>query len=284
MNCPQCQTVNRPDAGFCGSCGARLVPSAAPAEAGGYPPAPGAPFGYNPAEAPAGYAAPGGDSAGSGYSAPGYQNTPPGHGAASGQAPNGYMQNAYQPGAYQPGAYQPGAYQPGGSAQQRTSSTGLPPVSFDLTRLTTVDKTVAVATFVTMISLWLPWYTATYLGQSSGSISGTADHGWLWLEFILALALIAYLAARAAWDALPFKLPLAHHRLLIAGTGVQLLLILIGFLALPSSDGIAGISIGWDFGAFLGLIGAVVAGGPVIYPAVKASLDARRKGTGPGAY
>jgi hypothetical protein len=274
MNCPQCQTVNRADAGFCGSCGARLAPSAAPAGAGGHPPPPGAPFGYNPAGAPTGYDAPDGDSAGSGYSAPGYQNTPPGHGSASGQAPNGYMQNTYQH----------GAYQPGGSSQQRTSSTGLPPVSFDLTRLTTVDKTVAVATFVTMISLWLPWYSASYLGQPSGSISGTADHGWLWLEFILALALIAYLAARAAWAALPFKLPLAHHRLLIAGTGAQLLLILIGFLALPSSDGIAGISIGWDFGSFLALIGAIVAGGPVIYPAVKEYLDARRKGAGPGTY
>ena len=134
-----------------------------------------------------------------------------------------------------------------------------------------------------MISLWFPWYSASYLGRPDGSISGTADHGWLWLEFILALVLIAYLAARAAWDALPFNLPLAHDRLLIVGTGVQFLLILIGFLALPSSDGIEGISIGWDFGSFLALIGAIVAGGPVIYPAAKAYLDSR-KAAGPRAY
>src|SRR5579863_6770048 len=100
MNCPQCQTVNGPDAGFCGNCGARLAAaSAAPTGAGGYPPAPGAPFGYNPAEAPTGYGAPGGPSAGSGYGGPGYQNTPPGYGPPSGQAPNGSMPNQnYQPG------------------------------------------------------------------------------------------------------------------------------------------------------------------------------------------
>ncbi len=267
--------MNGPGAGFCGSCGARLAaPGAAPAGAGGYPPAPEVPFGYDPAEAPTGYNAPGEGSAGGGYGAPDNKNTPPGDGPASGQVPNGYMQNQYQQGTYQPG---------GGSFQQRTSPKGLPPVNFDLTRLTKVDKTVAVATFVTMISLWLPWYTATYLGQPYASISGTGDHGWLWLEFILALALLGYLTARAAWDALPVNLPLSHDRLLIAGTGVQFLLILIGFLALPSSDSNAGISIGWDFGSFLALIGAIVAGGPVIYPAVRSYLDSR-KAAGPRPY
>ena len=61
-----------------------------------------------------------------------------------------------------------------------------------------------------MISLWLPWFSAKYseLGvTSTGSVSGTGYHGWLWLEFILALVLIAYLAARAAWDTLPVRVP-----------------------------------------------------------------------------
>ena len=159
----------------------------------------------------------------------------------------------------------------------------MPPVKFDLNRLTTVDKVVAVATLVTMISLWLPWFSGKYsaLGETStGTISGTGDHGWLWLEFILALALLAYLAARAAWDQLPFRLPVAHATLLIAGTGLQFLLILIAFFDMPSTNGVPGLSISWDFGAFLALIASIVAAGPVIYPAVRSYLDSRNAAGG----
>jgi hypothetical protein len=268
MNCPQCQTANGPDAAFCGNCGARLAVASAPSAAGGYPPASGTPLGYSPAGAPTGYGAPAGYDAAAGYGAPGYQNTPPGYGPAGDQGASGYMQNQYQQGQY------PSA----GSNRQAASSTGFPPVNFDLTRLSTVDRIVAGATFVTMISLWLPWFDATYLGQSIGSISGTGDHGWLWLEFILALALLGYLAARAAWEQLPFSLPVSHERLLIAGTGLQFLLILIGFVALPSTDGLQGFSVSWDFGAFLALIASIVAAGPVVYPTVRSYLDSRNAG------
>ena len=126
-------------------------------------------------------------------------------------APAGYGGPASQ-GA--PGAPQ---YQPGQAGPFMQRSSTLPPANFDLSRLTTVDRIIAGATLVTMISLWLPWYTAkdTVLGiTSTASISGTGDHGWLWLEFLVALALLAYLTARAAWEQLPFGLPVAHERLL----------------------------------------------------------------------
>jgi len=165
---------------------------------------------------------------------------------------------------------------------QRPASSGLPPVNFDLTRLTTVDKVVAGGTLVTMISLFLPWFSATYLGRSA-SVSGTGDHGWLWLEFILALALLVYFGARAAWAQLPFTLPVSEERLLLGATALQFLLILIGFFAMPSSDGVPGFSIGWDFGAFLALIGSIVAAGPVVYPFAKGFLDSR-KAAGPRTY
>ena len=266
MNCPQCQTMNGPDAAFCGNCGTRLASAGAPAGAAAYPP----PSGYNPAGAPTAYNAPGGQGqAAPTYGGPGgYNEMPPPYNPAAGQAPGGYQQGQYQQGQYQPGS--------SGPYVQRSASSGLPPVNFDLTRLSTVDKVVAGGTLVTMISLWFPWFTATYLGHDSGSISGTGDHGWLWLEFILALALLVYLGARAAWAQLPFNLPVSHEWLLIGGTALQFLLILIGFLAMPSSDGIAGISIGWDFGAFLALIGSIVAAGPVIYPFAKTYLDSRK--------
>ena len=237
MNCPQCQTQNGPDASFCSRCGTQLAAASAPAD-------------------PAG---PGGPGTQPGYGGPGTQ---PGYGGPAGYPPAG-GQPPFPPGQYQPGT--------SGGFTQRSS---LPPVNFDLSRLSTVDKIVAGATLVTMISLWLPWFTVSIKGLgAAGSISGTGDHGWLWLEFLLALALIAYLVARAAWDQLPFRLPFSHETLLIGATGLQFLLILIGFLAIPSGG--FDVSVGWGFGAFLALIASIVAAGPVIYPAVKSYLDSR---------
>jgi len=171
-------------------------------------------------------------------------------------------------------------YQPGQAGPFAQRSSALPPANFNLSRLTTVDRIIAGATLVTMISLWLPWFSATYSGLggaiASGSISGTGYHGWLWLEFILALALLGYFTARAAWDQLPFRLPVSDEWLLVGGTGLQFLLILIGFLAMPSTDGLQGYSVSWDFGAFLALLASITAAAPVVYPAVKTYLDSRR--------
>ncbi len=252
MNCPQCQTANAPGAAFCGNCGAGLaVAEAAGAPATGYgPQGTGTPLGYGATSTPASYDAP------TGYDAPGgYSN------AGTPQQPAGYPQGQYQPPAA--GGYTPGS-----------TGSSVPPVSFDLNRATTVDKVVAVASLIALISIWMPWYTVSDLGYS-GSASGTTVHGWLWLEFFVALVLIAYLVARVAWDKLPFSLPVAHAPLLIVGTAVQLLLILIAFIDIPSS-GVADVSVGWGFGAFLGLLAALVAGGPVLVPAVRSYLESRK--------
>lgn len=193
MNCPQCQTANRPGSAFCGNCGVRLA--TAPQQ-------------------------------------PGWQY--PRHPAA------------------------------------------IAPASFDLNRLATVDKVVAGATLASMISIWLPWFSASasLFGDTQGeSISGAGYHDWLWLEFILALALLGYLAARALWERLPFTMPVAHAPLLIVGTGTQFLLMLIAFADVPSNQGDAEVSVTWSAGAFLGLIASIVAAAPVIVPAVRSYLD-----------
>jgi hypothetical protein len=172
----------------------------------------------------------------------------------------------------------PPQYQPGQAGPYMQRSSTLPPANFDLRRLTTVDRIIAGATLVTMISLWFPWFSVSFAGfgaATTGSVSGTGYHGWLWLEFILALALLGYFAARAAWDQLPFRLPVSDEWLLIGGTGLQFLLILIGFLAMPSADGL---SVSWDFGAFIALIASITAAAPVVYPAVKTYLDNRKAG------
>lgn len=274
MNCPQCQTVNGPESAFCGNCGTRLAPATAGAQSSGTPSGYNAPGGQSGYGNPAGYGGP------AGYGAPGGYGAPAGYGGPAGDAPPpGYVPPA--PGYGPPGQYQPGQSGPYG---QRSS---LPPANFDLSRLTTVDRVVGIATLVTMISLWLPWFSATYsaLGiTSTGSISGTGVHGWLWLEFILALALVVYLAARAAWDPLPFRLPVAHDRLLIIGTGVQFLLVLIGFFAVPSTGNVQGVSVSWDFGAILALLASIAAAGPVVYPVAKSYLDSRNGARGAQRY
>jgi hypothetical protein len=97
----------------------------------------------------------------------------------------------------------------------------------------------------------------------------------MWLEFIVGLILVVYLLARIAWDRMPFSLPVAHAPLLIVGTALQLLIVLIAFFDLPSDDGYAGVSIGWAWGAFIGLLAALAAAGPVVVPAVRSYLDSR---------
>lgn len=298
MNCPQCQTANGPDAAFCGNCGGRLAPAGVSTGATGYPAASGTPLGYNPAGTSSAYGAPGApggyNSPGtpSGYNPPGatggYSSPPPSYGPAGGPAANQYQPPQYPPGAqYQQAQYPQGQYGVGvsGPAPQHSPSTAVPSVSFDLNRLTTVDRIVAGATLITMISIWLPWYAVSFGGDAFGdaggtaSFSGTWGHGWLWLEFVVALVLLAYLGARAAWDRLPFSLPVAHAPLLIVATALQLLLILIAFVDVPYG----GEGMGWSWAAFIGLIAALAAAGPVIYPAVKSYRDSRNA-AGPRTY
>ncbi len=241
MNCPQCQTANAPDSAFCRNCGARLASPEASAPAGGSPSTgTGTPLGYSP-------------------SAPGT--------AAGAQPAGGYPQGQNQP--------------PAGGQYVAGAARNVAPFSLDLNRLTTVDKIVGVASLIAMISIWLPWYSVSWGGDAfqrpgSESFSGTWGHGWLWLEFVVALALIAYLVMRAGWADSPVRLPVAHAPLLIVVTGVQLLLLLIAFADIPyGGDGM-----GWGWAAFIGLLAGLAAAGPVIVPAVRSYLESKNASGG----
>jgi hypothetical protein len=288
MNCPQCQTANAPGAAFCGNCGAQLAvaePAGAPGSGYGSQ-GTGTPLGYGATGGPAGYNAPTGYDAPAGYNAPGgYNNAPGGYNNAPGgynNAPSDFnAQGGYNnPGpSQQPGGYQQGQYQPpmqGGGYKPGSSGSSIPPVNFDLNRLTTVDKIVAGGSLVALISIWLPWYSiswgrSTFQTAGGATISGTTGHGWLWLEFLVALVLVAYLGARAAWDNLPFSIPVAHAPLLIVGTALQLLLVLIAFIDIPY--GSAGV--GWTWGAFVALLAVLAAAGPVLVPAARSYRASR---------
>jgi hypothetical protein len=150
-----------------------------------------------------------------------------------------------------------------GSAGEATASTGY---NFEARRWTVSDKVAGVASLVVLISLFLPWFSGSVsadnslgLSAQSGSESGTAAHGWLWLVFLIVLLILAYLVVTAGFRVLPFKSPVRHDQLLLGAAGVNLLLVFIGFLLKPSTDGLAGVSIGWSIGAFLALIAALVA-------------------------
>lgn len=140
--------------------------------------------------------------------------------------------------------------------------------SLDMRRLSQTDRIVGGASIVVLISLFLPWFGFSVYG-SSFSISGVSAHGYLYLELILALAVVAYLVLRLGWDQLPVTMPIAHGPLLLIGTGVQFLLVLIAFLDKPLG------LLSWDIGAYLGLIAAVAAAAPVVVPAIRSRQQNR---------
>jgi heme/copper-type cytochrome/quinol oxidase subunit 4 len=141
-------------------------------------------------------------------------------------------------------------------------ATPRPPAKLDLRRLTATDKTIGIASLVALISIFLPYYSASAYGLTITQ-SGESAHGWLWIEFLVGLVLVLYLAAIALWDHLPFTAPASHKVLLLVGTIVQAMLIVIALVTIPySSDGVG---LGW--GAFVGLVAALVALGVLIVPA-----------------
>jgi len=130
-----------------------------------------------------------------------------------------------------------------------------------------VEQAVGGASLIVLISLFLPWYGVSVLGASF-TVSGTSAHWYLVIGLLLALLLIGYLVLQSGWDKPPLDLPIAHAPLLLIGTGLQLLLVFIGFLDKP-----AGLS--WEISAYLALIAAVAAAAPVVVPAVRSWQDSR---------
>jgi hypothetical protein len=134
---------------------------------------------------------------------------------------------------------------------------------FDLRRLSRADQAVGGASLVVLIALFLPWFGFSALGARI-SVSGTTAHGYLVLVVITALLIAGYLLLRSGWGEFPFPLPIGHETLLLAGTSVQFLLVLVGFLDVP----LAGL--GWEIGAYLAVITAALAAAPAALPVLRA--------------
>jgi hypothetical protein len=144
------------------------------------------------------------------------------------------------------------------------ASGGLPPFAFDVAKLNLADRIAAVASFVLLVSLFLSWFGITIIGVHL-TASGISAHGWLWIVFVLCLAILAYLVCIAGWGNLPFAPQVPHLTAMIAVTLVNLVLVLIAFFDQPGVSGV-----GWEYGAFVALIAAIVAAAPYAIPQLRA--------------
>lgn len=135
--------------------------------------------------------------------------------------------------------------------------------SFDMKRWSQVERITSIASLVLLISLFLPWFTVSF-AFASGSVNGTY-HGWMWIVFLISLAIVVHFVLKAGMSTLPYKLPLPEAQLLLYATGINAVLTVISFLLKPGGSGV-----GWGFGAFVGLIAAIVAAFPTAVPAFQA--------------
>jgi hypothetical protein len=159
-----------------------------------------------------------------------------------------------------------GAPAAAGAAPAAAASTGssIPAYKFDAARWSLADRIAGVATIVLFISLFLSWFGISVIGVTV-TASGVSAHGYLYIVMILAILIVAYLVLRAGWDELPISANLPHLTVMMVATIINLVLVFIGFIFKPGGSGV-----GWEFGAFLALIAAIVAAAPYAIPQLRA--------------
>ena len=139
--------------------------------------------------------------------------------------------------------------------------TASPAFRLDVSRLTNSDRITGTSTLLLLVSLFLPWYGVSILGISAEA-DGLNVHGYLYIVLLLCVAILAYLVLWAGFEELPVQLPLTHQQRLLAASGVNAAVVLLAFLIRPDGTG-------WRFGAFLGLLAALVAVAPLVIPAAR---------------
>ena len=140
----------------------------------------------------------------------------------------------------------------------------MPAYKFDAARWSLADRIAGLATIVLFISLFLSWFGITVIGITV-TASGVSAHGYLYLVMIISILIVAYLVLRAGWDVLPGGINLPHLTTMMAATLVNLVIVFIAFIFKPGGSGV-----GWQFGAFLALIAAIVAAAPYAIPQLRA--------------
>jgi hypothetical protein len=143
-----------------------------------------------------------------------------------------------------------------------------PAYKFDAARWSLADRISGVATIVLFISLFLSWFGITVIGITV-TASGVSAHGYLWLVFIICIVIEAYLVLRAGWDELPGGFNLPHLTTMMVATLINLVVVFLAFIFKPGGSGV-----GWEFGAFLALVAAVVAAAPYAIPQLRGRTGA----------
>jgi len=147
--------------------------------------------------------------------------------------------------------------------------TASPQLSFNASRLKVGDLVAAGGTFLVLITLFLPWYSASCAAtgsifcqaNQSAHLSALGAHsgGWRFLILVLVIITLGYLAARAL---LPNEVRLAveHWQIVTGLTAATALLVLVSLFTNPFSPFRAlGISASPGFGSIIGIIAALVA-------------------------
>jgi hypothetical protein len=149
-----------------------------------------------------------------------------------------------------------------GTAVTAQTPASAAPFRLDLHRLARADAITGISTLVLFISLFLPWYGVSVFGINA-EVDGLSGHGYLYLVLFMCLAIGAYLIVSAGYDELPVRVPLSHEQRLMIGTGVNAVFVLLAFLVKPGDSS-------WRFGAFAGMLAALVAVTPLAFPALRA--------------
>jgi len=149
-------------------------------------------------------------------------------------------------------------------AADASSGSAVPAYKFDAARWSLADRIAGVASIVLFISLFLSWFGVSVIGITV-TASGVSAHGFLYIVMIICILEVAYLVLRAGWDELPISANIPHLTVMMVATIVNLVLVFIAFIDKPGGSGV-----GWEFGAFLALIAAIVAAAPYAIPQLRA--------------
>jgi hypothetical protein len=141
----------------------------------------------------------------------------------------------------------------------------VPAYKFEAARWSLADWIAGIASIVLFFSLLLYWFGISLdgTGITVGQMSGVSAHGFLYIVMIICILEVAYLVLRAGWDELPISGNVPHLTVMLVATIVNLVLVFIAFIDKPAGYG-------WEFGAFLALIAAVVAAAPYAIPQLRA--------------
>jgi hypothetical protein len=128
-----------------------------------------------------------------------------------------------------------------------------------LNAVTSQERVVGPATLALLVSFWLPWYSV-----GPFSADGLSAHGWLFIAVLDSIVLVLYvlITAFGVGDLAP-QGRMSKDQLLVLLTGVNLALVVLGFLLKPGG-------LSWSWGAYLALAAAVVAFLPFGVPFIKA--------------